>query len=69
MEPLVISTSEAAKALSTSRAVTLDLIERGEIMAYREGRNWKIPVAGLAQYVVDRAVKETEIRRKKHENH
>ena len=64
---LVISASEAAKLLGTDNNVVQKMLERGEIPAYREGRNWKIPVDLLKATVENRAIKEAQERRRLHE--
>jgi excisionase family DNA binding protein len=33
------------------------LVEMGDIAAYREGKNWKIPRTLLQKYAEDRAIK------------
>lgn len=66
MDAIVVSIAEAAKILSLQAATVQRLVENGEIPAFREGRNWKIPVALLKEYVETRALKEAEQRRKNH---
>lgn len=61
---LVISASECAKVLSTSPNTVQKLLADGEIPAYRQGREWKIPVKALEDYVVAKAQREAEERRK-----
>ncbi len=64
---LVIPASEAARMLGTDNNVVQKMLERGEIPAYREGRNWKIPVDLLKATVENRAIKEAQERRRLHE--
>ena len=64
---LVIPASEAAKLLGTDNNVVQKMLERGEIPAYREGRNWKIPVDLLKATVENRAIKEAQERRRRYE--
>lgn len=64
MEKLILSPAEVAESLSTSPNTILAAIQSGEIPAYREGRNWKVPKASLQQYVIDRAAKESAERRR-----
>lgn len=40
---LVVPASEAARMLGTDNNVVQKMLERGEIPAYREGRNWEDP--------------------------
>lgn len=51
MERLVITPREAAKALKISLHRIYEILEAGEIKAYREGTYWKIPVASLNEYI------------------
>lgn len=64
---LVVPASEAARMLGTDNNVVQRMLERGEIPAYREGRNWKIPVDLLKATVENRAIKEAQERRRLHE--
>lgn len=64
---IVIPASEAARMLGMDNNVFLKMLERGEIPAYREGRNWKIPVDLLKATVENRAIKEAQERRRLHE--
>lgn len=68
MERLVMTPAEASKALSTSLETIMRYLSIGEIPAYREGRNWKIPFASLQEYICERAKKEAAIRRRTNEN-
>lgn len=63
MERLVLTPSEAAKALVTSPDKVRELIQSGELPAYRQGRNFKVPISLLEEYIANRAIKETEARR------
>lgn len=62
METLVYSAEEAAKAIKTTKDVVLKRVEKGEIPAYREGRNWKIPKKLLQEYIIAKALEETKDR-------
>ena len=64
MMNLIYTSKEAAEMLRTSPNAILELLDAGEIPAYREGRNWKIPRACLEEYIIRRAEKESEERRK-----
>lgn len=62
--PLVLSAREAAIELKMRQADMLRLLETGEIPAYKVGRNWKVPVSVLEEYVRRRSfekVQNTEI--------
>ena len=63
MEKLILTAEEAAKALGTRSDTVRAMLKNGEIPAYREGTNWKIPRTLLQQYVEKRALEETEERR------
>lgn len=63
MDKLIYTASEAAKVLGTRNDTVQALLKAGEIPAYREGRNWKIPKTSLEAYVEERAMRETERRR------
>lgn len=61
---LVLSAREAAIELKMRQADMLRLLETGEIPAYKVGRNWKVPVSVLEEYVRRRSfekVQNTEI--------
>ena len=55
MERLVVSPVEAAKMLQTRPDKIRELCKAGEIPHYKDGRNVKIPVEALSQYVMDKA--------------
>lgn len=63
MKRLVCTPAEAAEALVTSPDKVRELIQNGELPAYREGRNFKIVISLLEEYIEERAFKETEERR------
>ena len=63
MNRLVCSPAEAAEALATSPNKVRELLEHGDIPAYKEGRNYKIPITLLESYIVERAFTETERRK------
>lgn len=65
--PMVLSLLETAKELRLSNDTTTRLLELGEIKAYRDGRNWKVPKTLLAKYVEERAIKESKARKKAYE--
>ena len=63
MEKLILTAEEAAKVLGTRSDTVRTLLKDGEIPAYREGKNWKIPRTLLEKYVEERAMKDTERRK------
>lgn len=67
MNQLIVSATEASKLMQTDRHTVLELLDRGELPGYREGRNWKIPLRLLNAYIENRAIKESKERRKIHE--
>lgn len=64
---MVISATEAAEILATRQERVLELLYAGEIPAYREGRNWKIPLTALEEYVAERSAAEARARREARE--
>lgn len=67
VEILVYTAQEAAKALKTDNGSFNKRLENGEIPAYKEGRNWKVPKSLLNKHIEEVAIKETEERRKAHQ--
>lgn len=63
MKRLVCTPAEAAEALVTSPDKVRELIQTGELPAYREGRNFKIVISLLQEYIEERAINETERRK------
>lgn len=63
MERLICTPAEAAEALATRPSKVRELLDHGDIPAYKEGRNYKIPIKLLENYIAERAYKETEERR------
>lgn len=63
---LVLTAQETAKALQESPKTTLGKLKSGEIPAYREGKNWKVPVKLLERYIENKALTEAKERRKIH---
>lgn len=51
MEALVVSPTVAAKKLCIAKAKIYPLLKSGEIKAYQDGPNWKIPVTSLQEYI------------------
>lgn len=64
MEAIIVRISEAAEMLATSPNRIKELVETGELPAYRDSRNWSIPVSMIHKYAEERAIKEAEERRK-----
>ena len=64
---IVIPASEAARMLGMDNNAFLKMLERGEIPAYRKGRNWKIPMDLLKATVENKAIKEAQERRRLYE--
>lgn len=61
---LVCTPSEAAEMLATSPNKVYELLEAGEIKAYKQGSLWKIPTELLREYVITKAEDETWRRKK-----
>ena len=68
MEQLNVSMAEAAKLIGIQKSMMQMLLESGEVPAWREGRNWKVPVTGLVKWNEERAVREAAERRKQHDS-
>ena len=62
-EVLVLSAAEAAKALRERPERIKEKLEAGEIPAYREGREWKIPLSLLKASIEHKALEEAKARR------
>lgn len=60
MKKIICTPRECAELLCTSLTVIYSLLESGELPAYRQGKNWKIPMKALEDYVMDRAMFEAE---------
>lgn len=63
-EKLILTPKEVQKYLRVGISEVYEKLESGDIPAYRDGRNWKIPFELLKEYIVERARMETERRRK-----
>lgn len=63
MKKLVISASECASLLATTPNKVQKLLMSGDLPAYKDGRNWKIPIKLLEQYVVEKAIAEAKERK------
>lgn len=66
-EQLVVTASEAAKLLKIDKNKLAEQLASGEIPAYRDGWNWKIPKTLLQAYIENKAIEESRVRRKAHE--
>lgn len=55
MEKLVVSPVEAAKMLQTRPDTIRELCDNNELLYYKVGRNYKIPVEALKKYVMKTA--------------
>ena len=64
MEAIVVRISDAADMLATSPNRIKELIDQGELYAYRDGKNWSIPKSLIHKYAEDRAINETAERKK-----
>ncbi len=51
LEPLFLAVADVATMLGISRSTTLTLIQSGAIPSIRVGRQIRIPVRGLEQYL------------------
>lgn len=51
MKSLIVSKAEAQKMIKVASFTMQQLLESGEIKAYKDGRCWKIPVSSLEEYI------------------
>ena len=58
-----VSLNEAAKLVGIKTTRMQELLNTGEIPAWREGRNWKIPVKALEKWNEEKAIAEAKERR------
>ena len=63
---LNVSMAEAAKMVGIQASKMQELLEEGNIPAWRDGRNWKIPISALTEWNESRAY--TEAGRRKYES-
>ena len=63
MDRIVLTPAEAANALATTKSKVHELLETGQLPAYRDGKNWKIPETLLLRYIEERAEREAMERR------
>ena len=66
-EVLVLTAAEAAKVLRERPERIKEKLETGEIPAYREGREWKIPLSLLQASIEHKALEEAKARRQIHD--
>ena len=57
LEPLSVSTAEAARLLGVSRPTIYELIQNGGLPWFKVGTRTLIPVAGLREWVAAQAEK------------
>ena len=58
-----VSVQEAAKMIGIQAAKMQELVETGDVPAWRDGRNWKIPVNLLKEWNGLKAIEQAERRR------
>mgnify|MGYP001325805951 CR=1 FL=1 len=59
---LVLKPKEAAEELRIGIATMMDKLHSGEIPAYKDGADWKIPSDLLKKYVEEKALAEAKER-------
>ena len=64
---LVYTAAEVALILRESPASVKEKLESGEIVAYREGRGWKVPKHLLRAYTENKGITETQERKRLHQ--
>lgn len=60
---LNVSMAEAAKMVGIQASKMQELLETGEVPAWRDGRNWKIPIVALQDWNENKAYMERLERR------
>lgn len=68
MNRLVVTPEEAADMLKEQKASVYSKLRKGEIPAYRSGKEWKIPIKTLEQYIENKAIIEAKTRREMSKN-
>ena len=63
-----VSVQEAAKLIGIQAAKMQELVETGDVPAWRDGRNWKIPVNLLEEWNGLKAIEQAERRRHEKES-
>ena len=58
IEPLSVSTSEAARLLGVSRPTIYELMQNGGLPWFKVGKRTLLPVAGLKNWVAAQAEKQ-----------
>ena len=48
----ILTASEVAEILYIGKNAIYDLLNSGELPAFRIGRSWKIPRSGLEEYIM-----------------
>lgn len=61
IEPLSVSTSEAARLLGVSRPTIYELMQNGGLPWFKVGTRTLLPVAGLKEWVAAQAEKRHDI--------
>lgn len=61
LEPISVSTSEAARLLGVSRPTIYELIQNGGLPWFKVGTRTLLPVAGLKEWVATQAEKQQVI--------
>lgn len=64
MEKIIVRVTEAAEMLATSPNRVKELIREGQLAAFRDGKNWSIPVECVHDYAKVRALKEAAERKR-----
>lgn len=58
-----VSVQEAAKMIGIQASKMQEYVETGDVPAWRDGRNWKIPVNMLKEWNSQKALEQSERRR------
>lgn len=53
--PDILTTDEACEALRIGYNALYDLLQSGNLKAYRNGRLWRIPKKSVVQYIIEQS--------------
>ena len=53
--PDILTTDEACEALRIGYNALYDLLQSGNLKAYRNGRLWRIPKKSVIQYIIEQS--------------
>ncbi len=51
----ILTTKEVAEALKVGTSQIYKLVRSGNLKAFKEGKNWRIPRQSISQYVIQKS--------------